>query len=249
MFGKDHSGRVRGVGRGVTPTKYWNLPRRKSSSNERIAELEKQLDVERQRTESALERVKDLSTEIKLKDEASKQLCATVKEQGLKFDALYSSLASQGIALPSFPTTSNKCERQVFICSLLENIFMRLLQQIIANFINYLTTLFQESLRSGLPSLLPMPPKQSTQLAGTSSQQFSRSRQDPSNDIPSSHLNSQESENMASQVVPTKDPIVCFINYLDLFYRIVKLYDVYMPCNFADMSTGISIFKKHHCMR
>ena len=73
-----------------------------------------------------------------------------------------------------------------------------------------------------------MPPKQSTQLAGTSSQESSRSRQEPFNDIPSSHLNSQESENTASQVVPTKDPIVCFLNCLDLFYRIVKLYDIYI---------------------
>lgn len=127
VFGKDHSGRVRGVGRGVTPTKYWNIPRRKSSSNDRIVELEKQLAFERQQRESADAEVKHLSAKIKLEDEKSKQLSETVKEQGLKFDALYSYLASQGMALPSFPTTNDKCERQVFICSLLESIFMRLL--------------------------------------------------------------------------------------------------------------------------
>jgi len=115
VFGKDHSGRVRGVGRGVTPTKYWNIPRRKGSSNDRIVELEKQLAIERHQRESAVEEVKHLSAKIKLEDEKSKQLAATVKEQGLKFDALYSYFASQGMKLPSFPTTNNKCQRQVGI--------------------------------------------------------------------------------------------------------------------------------------
>ncbi|KAL6502054.1 hypothetical protein OROGR_027187 [Orobanche gracilis] len=183
VFGKDHSGRVRGVGRGVTPTKYWNIPRRKGSSNDRIVELEKQLAIERQQRESAVEEVKHLCAKIKLEDEKSKQLATTVKEQGLKFDALYSYFASQGMKLPSFPTTNNKCQRQ-------------------------------ESLRSDLPSSPHMQTKQSAQLAGTSIRS-SHSVQEPSNAIRSSHFNSPESENMASQVVPTKDP-ACQLAYPSL---------------------------------
>ncbi|KAL6513433.1 hypothetical protein OROGR_020919 [Orobanche gracilis] len=183
VFGKDHSGRVRGVGRGVTPTKYWNIPRRKGSSNDRIVELEKQLAIERQQRESAVEEVKHLCAKIKLEDEKSKQLATTVKEQGLKFDALYSYFASQGMKLPSFPTTNNKCQRQ-------------------------------ESLRSDLPSSPHMQTKQSAQLAGTSIRS-SHSVQEPSNAIRSSHFNSPESENMASQVVSTKDP-ACQLAYPSL---------------------------------
>ncbi|KAL6548664.1 hypothetical protein OROGR_009085 [Orobanche gracilis] len=184
VFGKDHSGRVRGVGRGVTPTKYWNIPRRKGSSNDRIVELEKQLAIERQQRESAVEEVKHLCAKIKLEDEKSKQLATTVKEQGLKFDALYSYFASQGMKLPSFPTTNNKCQRQ-------------------------------ESLRSDLPSSPHMQTKQSAQLAGTSIRS-SHSVQEPSNAIRSSHFNSPESENMASQVVPTKEPVACQLAYPSL---------------------------------
>ena len=88
MFGKNHSRRVLGVGRGVTPTKYWNIPQCKGSLNEPIVELEKQLDTKRQLRESPVEEVKDLSAKIQLKDEESKHLSATVKEEGLKVDAI-----------------------------------------------------------------------------------------------------------------------------------------------------------------
>lgn len=104
-------------------------------------------------------------------------------------------------------------------------------------------------MKSGLPSSPPMPSRQPTQLAGTSSQRSSQSNQKPSNAILSSHVNPQESENMASQVVPTKDPVVCFLNSLDLFYHILKFYDLYMPCNFVGMPTRVSIFEKHCCTR
>ncbi|KAJ9538970.1 hypothetical protein OSB04_031703 [Centaurea solstitialis] len=174
VFGKDHSGRVRGVGRGVTPTKYWNIPRRKGSSNERIAELEKQLDVERQRSESAIEEVKHLSAKIEMKDEESKQLSATVKEQDLN----------------------------LMHCIL--SLFLR--EWHYHHFLLQITT---ESLTSDVPSSHPMPPRQSTQVADTSSQHSSRSRQEPSNAIMSSHVNSHESENIVSQVLPTKDPMTC----------------------------------------
>ncbi|KAJ9561527.1 hypothetical protein OSB04_006687 [Centaurea solstitialis] len=72
VFWKYHSGRVRGVGRGVTLTKYWNIPCRKVSSNERIVELQKQLDVERQRSESAIKEVKHVSAKIEMKNEECK---------------------------------------------------------------------------------------------------------------------------------------------------------------------------------
>ncbi|KAJ9541678.1 hypothetical protein OSB04_028184 [Centaurea solstitialis] len=126
-----------------------------------------------------------MSAKIEMKDEESKQLSTTVKEQGLKFDALYSYLVSQGMALPSLPITNNNCKRP-------------------------------ESLTSDVPSSHPMPPRQSTQVADTSSQHPSRSRQEPSNAIMSSHINSHESENIASQVLPTKDPMTCQLAYPSL---------------------------------
>ncbi|KAJ9561530.1 hypothetical protein OSB04_006690 [Centaurea solstitialis] len=52
-----------------------------------------------------------------------------------------------------------------------------------------------------------MPPRQFTQVADTSSQHSSRSRQEPSNAIMSSHINLHEYENIASQVLPTKEPM------------------------------------------
>ncbi|KAJ9546737.1 hypothetical protein OSB04_019280 [Centaurea solstitialis] len=48
-----------------------------SSSNERTVELEKQLDVERQGSESTFEEFKHLSVKIKMKDEESKELSIT----------------------------------------------------------------------------------------------------------------------------------------------------------------------------
>ncbi|KAL6557082.1 hypothetical protein OROMI_017432 [Orobanche minor] len=44
ILGKDHSGFLRGVGTGVTASKYWSVPRNRVSSQERIAELQSQLD-------------------------------------------------------------------------------------------------------------------------------------------------------------------------------------------------------------
>lgn len=125
MLGKEHNGRVRGVGKGVTPTKYWNIPRRKGSSNELIAQLKKQLDDERKLSESKDEEIKHLSVKMQeqeqtlgLRDEEVKNLSTKVQEQELKLDKIFSHLASQGMASPLIPTTNNKSESQVFIYSL-----------------------------------------------------------------------------------------------------------------------------------
>ncbi|KAI3733783.1 hypothetical protein L6452_13239 [Arctium lappa] len=71
-----------------------------SSSNERIAELEKQLDAERKLRELKDEDFKHLSVKMQSKDEESKHLSATVQEQGLQLQAIASFLASQGMTLP-----------------------------------------------------------------------------------------------------------------------------------------------------
>ena len=34
VLGEEHSGRVRGAGKGITPTRYWNIPRRKGENAE-----------------------------------------------------------------------------------------------------------------------------------------------------------------------------------------------------------------------
>ncbi|KAJ9547031.1 hypothetical protein OSB04_019574 [Centaurea solstitialis] len=170
VFGKDHSECVGRGGRGVTPTKYFNIPRYKGSLNERIDELEKQLDVERQQSESAIEQVKHLSTKIKLEDEKYKQLSATVKEQDLKFDAF----------------RRRSCHQREAVAG-------------------------EEGVTGGRVGfrvrVLDCQPY---------SQRSSRFRKEPSNVIMSSHLKSQENENMASQVVPTKDPMTCQLAYSSL---------------------------------
>ncbi|XP_022006888.1 uncharacterized protein LOC110905491 [Helianthus annuus] len=47
VFGKDKGGFLKGVGYGVTFSKYWQGPQTKGSSKERIAQLEFQLHNER----------------------------------------------------------------------------------------------------------------------------------------------------------------------------------------------------------
>ncbi|KAI3758283.1 hypothetical protein L6452_05841 [Arctium lappa] len=88
------------------------------SSNERIAELETQLDAERKMRELKDEEFKHLSAKMQIqeqtlasKDEEFKRLSAMVQEQGLQLQAITSFLAYQGMTLPQFHTTNNKSER------------------------------------------------------------------------------------------------------------------------------------------
>lgn len=85
VFGEEHAGRVRCIGKGVTPTTYWHLPR-KGASKEHI-ELKKQLEDERRANQMERDR----------KDAEMKEMKAAMKAQEEMMSSLMSQLKSQGI--------------------------------------------------------------------------------------------------------------------------------------------------------
>ncbi|KAI3890081.1 hypothetical protein MKW92_026642, partial [Papaver armeniacum] len=85
VFGEEHGGRVRCAGKGVTPTTYWNLPR-KGASKEHI-ELKKQLDDERRVNQMERDR----------KDKEMKELKEAMNAQAKMMNNLMSQFKSQGV--------------------------------------------------------------------------------------------------------------------------------------------------------
>lgn len=94
VFGKEKGGFLKGVGYGVTSSKYWQGPRTKGSSKERIAQLEFELHKER------LEHGK--------KDEQIKTLSIQMADTNDKLNQVLSLLAAQGQVLPGCASSVNK---------------------------------------------------------------------------------------------------------------------------------------------
>ncbi|KAM0058078.1 putative transposase, Ptta/En/Spm, plant [Helianthus debilis subsp. tardiflorus] len=100
VFGKEKGGFVKGVGYGVTSSKYWQGPQTKGSSKERIAQLKFQLHNE------SLERGK--------KDEEIKTLSMQMAETNNTLNQLLAHLAAQGQRLPIRSLSADKmCQTQV----------------------------------------------------------------------------------------------------------------------------------------
>ncbi|KAI3890386.1 hypothetical protein MKX03_028208 [Papaver bracteatum] len=95
VFGEEHGGRVKCVGKGVTPTTYWHLPR-KGASKDHI-ELKKQMDDERRTNQMERER----------KDEEIKEMKEAMNEQAKMMSNLVSQLQSQEV----LKKTKNKSKK------------------------------------------------------------------------------------------------------------------------------------------
>ena len=109
MFGKEHSGRVRRVGKGVTPTRYWNIPRRKGSS--RNCTLQRQLDDEKrenaEKVEGLQKQLQDQDHLIKEQGQKLKDQDRVIREQGELTKVILAHLASKGIGLTDLKTPLN----------------------------------------------------------------------------------------------------------------------------------------------
>lgn len=94
VFGKEKGGFLKGVGYGVTSSRYWQCPRTKGSSKERIAQLEFQLNNEKLEREKKEEHIKTLSLQMAETNNTLNQVLAH--------------LAAQGQVLPTYPSSSDK---------------------------------------------------------------------------------------------------------------------------------------------
>ena len=99
VFGKEKGGYARGVGSGVTYKRYFDLPRRRKETDERIELLQTQLDNERRERHKKDLLVKQLSNEMSQKDEQVKKLSSEMAETQGMLANLMSALKSQGMPL------------------------------------------------------------------------------------------------------------------------------------------------------
>jgi chromosome segregation ATPase len=98
------------VGNGVTNNRYFNLPRTRKETDERIELLQTQLDNERSERKKKDLMLKKLSTEMSQKDDQVKQLSTEMADTKEMVSKMLSILSSQGINLdmPSqFPLDSD----------------------------------------------------------------------------------------------------------------------------------------------
>ncbi|KAJ9552604.1 hypothetical protein OSB04_016649 [Centaurea solstitialis] len=109
VLGKEHPGRVRGVGKGMTPTRYWNLPRRRGSS--RNCTLQRQLDDEKRENAEKVgglqKQLQDQDHVIKEQGQKLKDQDHVIKEQGQLMKAILAHLSSKGIGLPDLEVPLN----------------------------------------------------------------------------------------------------------------------------------------------
>ena len=103
VFGKEKGGYARGVGSGVTYKSYFNLPRRRKHTDERLELLQTQLDTERCERQKKDLLVKQLSNEMAQKDVLVKNLTSEMVETKGKLDNVMSLLKSNGMQL-NFPS-------------------------------------------------------------------------------------------------------------------------------------------------
>lgn len=110
VFGKEHTGRVRGVGKEATPTHYRNIPRRKGSS--RNCTLQRQLDDEKRENAEKVgglqKQLQDQDHVIKDQGQKLKDQDHVIKEQCELMKAILAHLSSNGMGLPDLKTPLNK---------------------------------------------------------------------------------------------------------------------------------------------
>ncbi|GKD10974.1 transposase, Ptta/En/Spm, transposase, Tnp1/En/Spm-like protein [Tanacetum coccineum] len=99
VFGKEKGGYARGVGSGVTYKKYFDLPRSRQATDERIELLQTQLDNERRERQEKDTLVKKLSTEMKEKDVLVNKLSNEMSETKGMLSQLMNQLTAQGVQL------------------------------------------------------------------------------------------------------------------------------------------------------
>ena len=99
VFGKEKGGYARGVGSGVTYKRYFDLPRIRKETDERVELLQTQLDNERRERQKKDQLVKQLSNEMSVKDEQVKKLSTEMAETKGLLANLMSELKSQGMQL------------------------------------------------------------------------------------------------------------------------------------------------------
>ncbi|GJW82623.1 hypothetical protein Tco_0155768 [Tanacetum coccineum] len=99
VFGKEKGGYARGVGSGVTYKKYFDLPRSRQATDERIELLQTQLDNERRERQEKDTLVKKLSTEMKEKDVLVNKLSNEMSETKGMLSQLMNQLTAQGAQL------------------------------------------------------------------------------------------------------------------------------------------------------
>ena len=100
VFGKEKGGYARGVGSGVTYKRYFDLPRSRKETDERLELLQTQLDDKRRERQKKDLLVKQLSNEMSEKDEQVKKLSNEMAETKGMLANLMSVLKSQGVQLP-----------------------------------------------------------------------------------------------------------------------------------------------------
>jgi vacuolar-type H+-ATPase subunit I/STV1 len=105
VFGKENRGFLRGVGTGVTPTRYFHVPPNRGSTKQQMKELQLELQKERRAKQE--------------KDEELKALSVKVPEQEITISQILASLASQGKVLPNITSSTNGSPTQVseFVCN------------------------------------------------------------------------------------------------------------------------------------
>ncbi|GKD75988.1 retrovirus-related pol polyprotein from transposon TNT 1-94, partial [Tanacetum coccineum] len=99
VFGKEKGGYARGMGSGVTYKKYFDLPRSRQATDERIELLQTKLDNERREHQEKDTLVKKLSTEMKEKDVLVNKLSNEMSETKGMLSQLMNQLTAQGVQL------------------------------------------------------------------------------------------------------------------------------------------------------
>ncbi|KAL6584240.1 hypothetical protein OROMI_003529 [Orobanche minor] len=93
VFGKENGGFLKGVGTGVTATRYFHVPRNKGSAKEQIQELKIELQKGK--------------CEIEKKDDDIKVLSTKMSEQDKTLKLVLAHLVSQGMVIPDLQSPPN----------------------------------------------------------------------------------------------------------------------------------------------
>lgn len=88
VLGKEKGGYARGVGSGVTYNRYFDLPRNRQTSDERVASIQCQLDNERRERQEKEVVIKNLSDQVAETQGMVAQLMSQLAAQGEKLQSL-----------------------------------------------------------------------------------------------------------------------------------------------------------------